>query len=99
MIITKAITDYYLNTQKSSITCTYLCLYSKSDAETLLKALKAHQISDNTVVPPSTSISDQKDKLGSTNQEENDSLKSKVMSKTKNVEMKELLILQKQLDK
>ena len=77
MIITKAITDYYLNTQKSSITCTNLCLYSESDAETFLEALKAHQISDNTVVPPSTSITDQKDKLGSTNQEEKDSLKSK----------------------
>ena len=83
MIITKAITDYYLNTQKLSITCTNLCLYSESDAETFLEALKAHQISDNTVVPPSTSITDKQDKLGSTNQEEKDSLKSKVMSKTK----------------
>ena len=84
MIVTKAITDYFLNAQKSSITCTSLCLYTKSDAETFLKALKAHQISDNTVIPPSASDSDQKDKLDSTNQEEKDSLKSKVLSKIKN---------------
>ena len=81
IILIKAITDYFLSMQNSSIACINLCLYSKDDAETFLKVLKAHQISESTVLPPSTSMRDKKHKFASINQEEKDSSKGNGMSK------------------